>query len=54
MGIQADHLIQLARGGMLSSQRFWQVDAVPLVEVHGLERQGCGEGWAGRQILILA
>jgi hypothetical protein len=54
VGVQADHLIHLAVGGMIAGQGFGKADAVPLVEVHGSERQGCGEQWCVEVFLILA
>jgi hypothetical protein len=54
VGVEPDHLIELAVGGMVAGQGFWKADAVPRVEVHGwkgevgVERLG-KKGWAGKR-----
>ncbi len=41
MGIQPDHLVELAGGDMVAGQVFWKANAVSLVEIHGWR------GWMG-------
>jgi hypothetical protein len=55
MGIQANHLVELAAGGMIASQIFRQTNAIPLMEVHGsVGGEGRGEGGWKANVLILA
>jgi hypothetical protein len=35
VGVEPDHLIELAVGGVVAGQGLGKADAVPLVEVHG-------------------
>jgi hypothetical protein len=47
--VEADHLVELAGGGMITGQVAWQADAVPRVEVHGVGDARGSEG-TGREV----
>jgi hypothetical protein len=48
MGIHADHLVELAGGGMVACEVLGEADAIPLMEVHGWIGDG-GHTGKGRE-----